>query len=369
MAPATLDETDLVRPVSIPSDDGYPIETLWLSSNGTTWSPPMPWADTVDWHYLDPALGGSTKVGPRTLYARAQDPAGNLSKVATVSTFIYVDAPIDVSPDPTTGHKITLTPHYPAPVTFPAGTHCYWEVMWGDDQSLDDGNRDETFGFFYTYGPASDGFCKPLAFTLPWMQYPRVMVHYRVEPGSTGESTTDEYIGASPDEPAIVPRIESTNRHITSSSIPLVYVLPDDYVLVVGQPTTYRATPSGARRSPTRTCGRSTTPTDRSRSSAARASRSRRIRPGTSPSVGGRIPSATPASPPAMTRARGIGHVASQHDEAGPASRFGHLGQPRSGVDHLERLRHRLGDREVPARAERRRRPLEADPFEEDEAS
>ncbi|OGO54434.1 MAG: hypothetical protein A2V85_05015 [Chloroflexi bacterium RBG_16_72_14] len=238
--PEDLDPFDAVRPVSVPSADGWPMSHVRLSSNGTTWSPPIAWSDAIDWRFLDPAQGGSSRLGPRTLYVQARDGAGNWSAVKSVATSITVRAPIRVSPDvPVTGQTITLTPQFPAPVSFPSGTSCYWEVMWGNDRSLYWGDRDETFGFFNTYGPASAGFCSPRSFTLPWMPYRQVMVSYRVE--LPGEDFIDESIGASPEEPAIEPVVGSTSRHITSSNLPMVYVLPEDYVLVLGEPTTYRA--------------------------------------------------------------------------------------------------------------------------------
>jgi hypothetical protein len=58
--PDDPDGGDALMPVSVPSGDGWPIADLRFSSNGTTWSPPIPWAGSVDWHFLDPALGGSS---------------------------------------------------------------------------------------------------------------------------------------------------------------------------------------------------------------------------------------------------------------------------------------------------------------------
>lgn len=59
--------------------------------------------------------------------------------------------------------------------------------------------------------------------------------------GPDGENIAEAWIGSSPDDPAVVPVIDSTDRRITYSNIPMVYVLPDDYTLTLGQPTTYRA--------------------------------------------------------------------------------------------------------------------------------
>ena len=228
--------------------DATQLAAVQLSANGSAWSPdidPGPISSNtvvVPYHRFDPALGGSPKLGPRTVYVKVRDLAGNWSPTRSESYTASVSMPIAVSPArPVTGHTVTLTPQYPLPVSFPAGTHCYWEVLWGDDQSLYYGNRDETFGFFYTYGPASGGYCDARSFTMPWMPYPQVMVSFRAEVGGSGEAIAEASIGGSPTDAPIVPVVGSTSRRITSSNIPMVYVLPEDYTLVLGQPTTYRA--------------------------------------------------------------------------------------------------------------------------------
>lgn len=234
-------ETDAVRSVSIASADVWdPLAEVRLSSDGTTWTPAMPWADSMPWHYLDPNRGGSPVLGPRTLYVQASDKAGNWSTTATTTLLAAPGAPLGYSASPKTGHAITITPHFPAPVIIPAASQCMWEIEWGDNASIYDANHDDTFGFFNLSGLASDGFCNPFTFTVPWMPYPQIVVHYDLRfPDS--EDGIDEWIGSSPTDPAIKPAIDSTDRHITSSSLPLIYVLPDSYNLALGQPTTYRA--------------------------------------------------------------------------------------------------------------------------------
>ena len=245
LMPITLpddpDPTDAVMPVGVAPSDGSALATVRFSSNGVSWSPPVPWAASVDWHDLDPALGGSAKLGSRTLYVEAADRAGNWSPPKTMPVLIAPNPHLTWLPEvPRTGHTITVTPNYPAPVTFSAGTYCMWEVAWGDPQSLYYGNRDETFGYFSVRGPASGGYCAPLSFTVPWMPYRRMLVHYEVELGGQSIGMGDG-IGGSPDAPAIEPVVDSTSRSITSASMPLVYVLPQSSILIVGQPTTYHA--------------------------------------------------------------------------------------------------------------------------------
>ena len=236
------EEKDAVRSVQVdPLETWDPLAFVRFSSNGTTWSPRIPWSSPVDWSYLDPALGGSPRLGSRTLYVQGGDLAGNWSSTKTKATVAAPRAPLSYSPDdPSTGHKLTLTPGYAADVTFPAGTECMWEVAWGDDASLYHGDHNDTFGFFMASGPASGGFCDALSFTLPWIAFPQMLVHYEVQlPGTDAE--VDEWIGSSPNKPSIDPAIDSTDRHIASSNLPLIYVLPEDYTLVLGQPTTYKA--------------------------------------------------------------------------------------------------------------------------------
>jgi hypothetical protein len=79
-----------------------------------------------------------------------------------------------------------------------------------------------------------------LSFTVPWIPYRQMMVSFEADlPGLDGG--IDESIGTSPDKEPIRPALGSTDRHITWANMPLVYVLPEDYTLVLGDTTTYRA--------------------------------------------------------------------------------------------------------------------------------
>jgi hypothetical protein len=196
----------------------------------------------VPWSPLDPSQGGSSLLGPRTVSAQVQDGAGNWSGSISTTTFVSVRAPIAVTGDVRTGHVVTFTPTHPAPVTFPAGTVCWWEMLWGNDRSLYWGDRDQTFGSLATTGPPSKGYCGPWTVTLPWVPHRQFLVSHWVELG--GHGMIDETLGAEPGDPtAVRPTVDSTSRHIKTSNLPLVYVLPEKYELIVGVPVTYRAYP------------------------------------------------------------------------------------------------------------------------------
>jgi hypothetical protein len=146
-----------------------------------------------------------------------------------------------VSGDQRTGHVVTFTPQLPAGAVMPANAICYWGLFWGDDQSLIWGNRNDTFGSVETQGTKAKGYCKPWSVTIPWVPYPRFMVVFEAEDSSGQIAHARLGGGGTTGSPYFVPGIDSTSRHITSSDIPMVYVLPEDYNLIVGEPTTYRA--------------------------------------------------------------------------------------------------------------------------------
>lgn len=228
--------------------NGAPGPVASFSVNGTTWGADIVPETTADagillirYPLFDPVYGGKATLGSRTIHMRIRDAGDAWSPDHTRNWLAAVDTTIAVSPaQPVTGHLATFTPQYPGTVGFPAGTSCTWEFMWGDPQSLYYGNRDDTFGFFYTVGPKSGGHCGPRSFTMPAMPYPRMLVHFEAQ-APDGETIAEAWIGASPDAPAVVPVQESTDRHITQSNIPMVYVLPDDYILELGASTTYHA--------------------------------------------------------------------------------------------------------------------------------
>lgn len=226
-------------------DDRTELTHVRLRSNGGAWSPsyPIPGGNPrlLDWAYLDPAHGGSSVLGPRALGVQVRNAAGLWSAVLTRTVNFAFEEQLEmtVSGDQRSGHVVTFTPQFPDGAVLPSTAICYWAMLWGDDQSLYYGNRNDTFGLIETQGTKSKGYCKPWSVTVPWVPYRQFMVVFEAE-GTSGQ-IANAWLGSSPDDPAFEPGVDSTSRHITSSNIPMVYVLPEDYTLIVGEPTTYRA--------------------------------------------------------------------------------------------------------------------------------
>jgi Fibronectin type III domain len=239
---------DIMTATIINPGNGYPTTHVrFKSSSGAAWGTPIEVANptdnpiTVDWPMLDPTFGGSPTLGRRTVYYQIRNAAGTWSTTGSQPSGVaFEDAHLLVSGDIRTGHDVTFSTDLPDGVRYPSGTTCWWSLLWGDDPSLYEGNRDSTFGSIEVSGPVSKGYCDPWTVTLPWVPTPRFMVSFRAEVG--GEPMVDVTLGSSPDAPDHVrPAIDSTSRKVTHSSLPIVYVLPEDYILALGQPTTYRA--------------------------------------------------------------------------------------------------------------------------------
>src|ERR1700704_1035315 len=86
--------------------------------------------------------------------------------VAAVDTGI--DVTMSRSANPVSGSAFTFTPHYSNGFVPTADALCSWEGRWGDHRSLYDNVYNESFGSVVIRGFASDGFCGPWTFTLPY---------------------------------------------------------------------------------------------------------------------------------------------------------------------------------------------------------
>ena len=212
------------------------------SDGGATWGAEIAMTDQiVIWDPRNPKFGGRTGAfGTFTVRAKVRDGSGQWSNVRSTSVTAAASLSIGVSTHPTTGQPITFTANWQPAVSLPKGTTCMWEFMTGDDASLYNGDRDESFSYVMTNGPAASGYCSHWTFTLPWSTVRQYLVHLRVM-GSDGSVLGDAYVGSSPTAPNIAVSIGSTSRRITTSNLPLFYVLPEAFELTVGQPAVYHA--------------------------------------------------------------------------------------------------------------------------------
>ena len=223
-------------------DASSPLSVRFSSDNGVSWGAWRPYAPEMEWASLDPAAGGSRRLGRRTVLAQVRDPAGNVSTPASKTALFAIRSVIQTSPaKPTTGQTVTLIP-MPSWIVLPPNAECQWEITWGNDRSIYYGERDESYGGIYISGPAAKGFCSPWMLTLPWAPVPQYVIRFTAEAGGT---LVEGRAGShGPDDPTkITAAVGSTSRHIKTSSLPLVYLLPEDDVLIVGERTTYRAYP------------------------------------------------------------------------------------------------------------------------------
>jgi hypothetical protein len=191
----------------------------------------------VIWDPRDPSVGGKAGLGPVTVKAKIRDAAFNWSSVRSTTVTYEATLNIGVSASARTGEPITFTPRWSAPVTLPAGTHCSWEFMTGNEQALFSGEHDDSYSYHLTQGPASGGWCKPWTFTLPWSPVRLYLVAFRV---MLPDGTTVYAELGSPGVKAFTSTVGTTSRAVKSSNLPMFYVLPDDDHLTVGVPTTYR---------------------------------------------------------------------------------------------------------------------------------
>ena len=212
------------------------------TNGGSTWGSEIPMTDQiVVWDPRNAALGGEpTAFGSLTVKAQVRDGSGQWSNIRSLVLPIETTLDIGVSASPTTGQPVTLSAEWGSAITLPAGTICMWEFMWGDNQSINYGNRNDTFGYLMTQGPSSQGYCTNWTFTLPWTPVRRYLVALHVRAADEMQ-LGDAMIGGELDQTAFTSTVGSTSPSIKSSSLPAFYVLPDAYTLTVGVPAVYHA--------------------------------------------------------------------------------------------------------------------------------
>jgi hypothetical protein len=222
----------------VSASDANGIAGVWLScDDGATWVM-RPYQSTLAIPLREGGLGciGYTSPGQwsRWIKVEVRDPAGNAfaggAYVALGPTF-ELETPLPA----VTGHPFTITPILPDDYVIPAPGGCRWEFRWGDTRSLDTTDHNETYASHLFDIPAVGGKCAPWTFTLPWVpvrQYEVNVQPFTIEPdgGTMFIASAQKRFSAA---------VDSTQRLITSSSLPIVQVLPSTYTPIVGQPITY----------------------------------------------------------------------------------------------------------------------------------
>ncbi len=246
-------------------DNGSGVSTVRVSLDGETWSPWQPINDPVDYGLVDLrtlTIGGSWDLGERFAYAQVRDDAGNTSDVASDSITLTQPPPLwDEGPlsvrfefprDAVSGQPFTIRPVYPAGYVKPANMHCEWRLAWGDQEALYV-QPNETFGELLFERAASGGGCGEWTFTLPATPVPRFQFMFQARTKLPGQDWGyGEGLYSSPNTRIMEfdAAIGTTDRHIHSSSIPIVYLLPDTTVSQTGDAVTYRLYASGGLATP-----------------------------------------------------------------------------------------------------------------------
>jgi hypothetical protein len=221
-----------IATVLVSCDDGAPFDYAMASHIFVPW--------------LDPTKGGCDSHGAHTLWVEARNGDG-LAKTVAVNVLIEFTVSLSISDNATTGEPFTITPTYEDGFVMPADAECMWEFRWGDTASLNQNDYDSTFGSLLLSGTPAKGFCGPWTFTLPWVPVRQYQVSFHLQGTNADGDVVVADTWGFPDDGRgfITADVGSTGRRITSSNLPLVFLLPDAYVMTVGEPITYRVYPVG----------------------------------------------------------------------------------------------------------------------------
>jgi hypothetical protein len=201
--------------------------------------------DDVHWRSLNPSpftfyfagmvdlregtIGGSWAPGEHTIYTRAVDKLGNVSEAPPLtktptSMRLSLDPPATFTfpLPPVAGQPFTIQPTFDAGYHLAAGEFCQWRLLWGTANVRLEAGYDETYGEVMTSVAAKNGVCEPWTFTLPYTPPLEYTWSLSINP-SASETLyiTSVLAGSFRAAPG------GTSRAISSSSIPLFYLLPD----------------------------------------------------------------------------------------------------------------------------------------------
>ena len=199
----------------------------------------VPYATSMTLPLYGPGgLGCSPGYGYKSLGVQPWNGAGVLVSM-TYDTFeLRPNITIETPRAPVTGELFTFRPTYPPDLVLSASTRCTWELRWGSTSSLRAFEPDATYGGLVFEGTKSKSFCGDWTFTLPWVPVRQYAVTLSIaddERNAYYEAT----IGGE-GQPFVTAEVGSTDRHIRSSNLPIAYLLPERYAIIVGEPVTYR---------------------------------------------------------------------------------------------------------------------------------
>ena len=241
------------------TDDGVGLDRIDVSLDGVHWRQldPNPYsfyvAPVVD--LRDGSLGGSWETGSHDVYLRAVDKLGNITEGASPTSLTPTTMRMPDDPPATfefplpavAGQLYTIKPVFDAGYTVPAGQFCQWRLVWGSSKVRLEGGYDATYGEVMFSVSPTGGVCAPWTFTLPYTPPLEYTWSLSINSGPLEVVTyTTSLAGSFRAAPGT-----TTSRAITSSSLPLYYVLPDrDYVGIDGT-VTYRLYATGGASLPT----------------------------------------------------------------------------------------------------------------------
>ena len=120
------------------------------------------------------------------------------------------------------GQPFTIQPTFDPGYHLAAGEFCQWRLLWGSARVRLEAGYDETYGEVKTSVPAKNGVCQPWTFTLPYT--PPLEYTWTLSINPHAHEThyiTNALAGSFRAAPG------GTSRAITSSNLPLFYLLPD----------------------------------------------------------------------------------------------------------------------------------------------
>jgi hypothetical protein len=174
---------------------------------------------------LDSSLGdGCTGYGNYRIFVTVTDSVGN-GTFTQNGVDVIADNTVEFPLPAFTGRKFTIRPVFAADIVIAPDAVCRTEFRWGSDAALFHNASDSTFGGIMFEGRAADGYCGEWTFTLPWVPRPKFDWTF-----SSPYGYFDKVFTAT---------VGSTDPHIATSNIPLVYILPSSRSLTVGTPVTY----------------------------------------------------------------------------------------------------------------------------------